>query len=523
MSFCSIEHFSFPEILGTQLQTININSLEGYDGYSGFKPEIALMNPGGVHACNVTVSYTHPGHNDSVSVEIWLPTTKYNSRFVGVGGGGWVAREIGNGLMSVLASQGYAVATTNAGYEHDFFGTADSWLMKSPGDLDYPLVVNFAHRSLHEMSVIAKHIIKEAYDSVPEFSYWHGCSTGGRQGLTIAQDYPDDYDGILTSCTAVNFPGLLMAMYWPQFVMNQNAVYPPACEFDAIVSSVVDLCDEADGVKDGIVARPDLCNIDPASLTGRRFDCETQPSVISADAVDIYKAMLKGPLDPEGNQLFSGTVFGTAVVGYLATANTVCDDRRCFRGKPFQLADDWIRLMVKKDSSFDATKMSHSEYAQLFRKSVQEWGGLFNSDNPDLRRFRLLGKKMISWHSINDEAVPVAAMRQYYEQVLTMDQKFNITTYDYYRYFEAAGATHCSAPPGVPYPLDALEALKTWVEEGIPPERLPAVPLGDVSGEGQIRPICVYPKTAILTGSGFVCAHPLEAAHDGGGHDRDEL
>jgi hypothetical protein len=341
MSFCSIEHFSFPSLFGAQLQSITAHALEGYNDYAGYNPEIAMMEPSGVHACNITMSYTYPGHDDLVSVQVWLPLQNYNKRFVGVGGGGWVASDIGNDLMSVLSSQGYAVATTNAGYEHDVYGTADDWLMRSPGNLDYPLIVNFAHRALHDMSVIAKHIITEAYDSTPEFSYWQGCSTGGRQGFTIAQNYPDDYDGILTSCTALGFPTLMLAMYWPQFIMNQSGVYLPACEFEAITASIVELCDEADGVKDGVVARPDLCPFDPTSLVGKVIDCHGQPSTISTGAVDVYKAMLQGPVDPEGNQLFPGTELGTPIVGSTATANTVCDKNRdCNRGQPFQITHD---------------------------------------------------------------------------------------------------------------------------------------------------------------------------------------
>jgi hypothetical protein len=179
--------------------------------------------------------------------------------------------------------------------------------------------------------------------------------------------------------------------------------------------------------------------------------------------------------------------------------------------------------MLKKDPSYDPAKMSHSEYTQLFQQSMREWDGLFNSNNPDLRQFRLLGKKMISWHSVNDEAVSVNAMRQYYEKVLVLDKGSNVTTQDYHRYFEAAGAMHCSAPPGIPYPLNALKTLQSWVEEGVSPEELPAVPLGDMKSNKQIRSICVYPKRAVLKESGFICEQPIEKAQDIEGYFKDEL
>ncbi|KAG6368811.1 hypothetical protein INS49_003027 [Diaporthe citri] len=500
--------------------------LDGYKGssgwLSGWLPEAALIDPDGVQACNVTISYTHPGHDDLVSVQVWLPhAAKFNKRFVGVGGGSWSAAEIVTDLRSALVSQGYAVATTNAGYDHDVFGTADHWLMKSPGNIDYPLIVNFGHRALHDMAVIVKHIIRNAYGSGPEFSYWQGCSTGGRQGLTIASKYPNDYDGILTTCPAVNFAALLVALYWPQFVMNQQEVYPRACEFEALRAGASQSCDELDGVKDGVIARPDLCTFDPMTLAGTSFDCEGHSAVISEDTVNVFKAIMEGPVDPEGNRLFPGFMPGTALVGLMATANTLCNNGHCSRGLPFTVSDDWIRLMLKKDPSFDPTKMSHADYAQLFRESVTEWDAMFSSNNPDMDQFRKLGKKMVSWHSVNDEAVQVLAMRQFYERVVARDQAHNITTQDYYRYFEVPGATHCSAPAGVPYPLHGLKTLQSWVEDGAVPEELPTVVLGQQPNAEQVhRPICAYPKAALKTETGFSCSHQTNEPE---GHIKDEL
>lgn len=181
--------------------------------------------------------------------------------------------------------------------------------------------------------------------------------------------------------------------------------------------------------------------------------------------------------------------------------------------------------MLKKDPSFDPTKMSHADYAQLFRESVTEWDEIFSSNNPDMDQFRQLGKKMISWHSVNDEAVPVLAMRQFYERVLARDQAHNITTQDYYRYFEVPGATHCSAPAGVPYPLNALKILQSWVEDGIVTEELPTVLLGHQPNAEQVyRPICAYPTAAFKTGAGLSCnvssSHEIDELE---GYINDEL
>lgn len=153
--------------------------------------------------------------------------------------------------MSALTHQGYATAATDAGYHYDPFSTADPWLMASPGNLNYPLLTNFAHRPVHEMTIIGKHVVGEYFGQPPAFSYWSGCSTGGRQGLTSALLYPNNYDGILTGCPALNFPQLMVAMYWPQLVMNHLGAYPEACQFEAVKAAAVEACDELDGSRMG--------------------------------------------------------------------------------------------------------------------------------------------------------------------------------------------------------------------------------------------------------------------------------
>ncbi|KAI1498936.1 Tannase/feruloyl esterase [Biscogniauxia marginata] len=507
---CSSESFLFPSIFGARHVQTAASLLDGYNG-PGRRAEASLVGTDGVNACNVSVSYTHPGHGDTVTVQVWLPISNYNSRFVGVGGGGWQAGDIGGDIMPALTYQGYATVTTDGGYPYwaANAGANSAWLMKEPGNLDYPLFINFAYRALHDMTVIGKHITDQYYGEPPKFSYWYGCSTGGRQGLTMAQKYPEDYDGILTSCPAVGFPALLVAMYWPQFVMHQLGTYPPACQFEAVAASAVEACDKLDGVNDGIISRRDLCDFEPESVIGKEFDCQGTPSRITKETVEIVKAMLRGPTDPEGEQLFPGTTHGTAATGFVATANTLCADGQCTGGVPFPIAIDWIRLLVKKDPSFDPSTLTHEQYAQIFRESVREYGWWIGADDPDLQKFHEQGNKMIMWHSTNDEAISVNAAMQYYEEVIAADQKRGIDTKDYYRYFEVPGARHCGAPPGVPYPLNALDTLRLWVEDSITPEELDAVVLGKVDESDKVHhPICVYPKVGTLTLQGFQCHEP---------------
>ncbi|KAF7556138.1 hypothetical protein G7Z17_g1656 [Cylindrodendrum hubeiense] len=498
--------FSFPSLSGAEGRTITASSFKAYKGNSGWRPEAVHIGAEGVSVCNVTVSYTHPGENDLVNVHIWLPLENYKSRFVGVGGGGWKAGEIGDDMMSMLAYQGYAAAATDAGYNHIPTSLPDSWLLESPGKLAIPLLTNFAHRAAHDMTVISKHIVEKYYNEEPKFSYWNGCSTGGRQGLDLAQRYPEDYDGIWAACPAVSFPALLMSLFWPQVVMNIARVYPSACQFEAVRMAAIEACDELDHVKDGVISRDDLCEFDPETVIGKEFDCQGTKIKISKEVAEIVKAMLQGPVDTEGKQLFPGTSHGTAATGFLSTANTICTGESCTAGRPFPIAADWIRLPLKKDASFDVTKISREEFVQLFHQSVREYNDLIGSNNPDLRGFREAGKKMITWHATNDEAISFKFMRQYYDSVSELDEKNNVDTKSYYRYFEIPGLTHCSAPAGVHYPLYGFDALRRWVEDGVIPTVLDTVLVGEreTDEEGVSQAVYPYPSVSIRSGDSFI-------------------
>ncbi|SPJ73998.1 related to tannase precursor [Fusarium torulosum] len=522
---CSPNSFTFPSLPGAELRAITATPIAHFTDYDGRQPEILRIHPRGVNVCNVTVSYTHPGHDDLVSAQIWLPLETYNHRFVGIGGGGWVAGEKGFDLASTFASQGYATGTTDGGYTHDhrnFMVPADSWLMENNGNLNYPLIVNFAYRAVHDLTVISRHIIAEAYDAPPKFSYWHGCSTGGRQGITLASKYPNDYDGILAYCPAVNLPKLVFGIYWPQFVMNQMGIYPQACQFEAITVAALEACDALDGLEDGVLARDDLCNFDPESVVGNKFDCDGSPSTISRAAVDIVKAMLQGPVDTKGNQLYPGHTLGSPFVGPFGVANTFCEGGNCTHGVPFPIATDWIRMLLNKNSSYDPSLMSHSEFVKLYRQSVLEWEGLFIGSSPDLRQFYENGKKMITWHATSDEAISVKGMRQYYNTIVEADRLDGITTQDYYRYFEMPGAIHCRSRDGASYPLDALNTLRMWVEDGVKPEELSAVIMKDGKEEAQVR-VCLYPRKPRWTKRGFVCEVPNDGTSLNKEIDKDEL
>jgi pimeloyl-ACP methyl ester carboxylesterase len=488
---CSLATFTFPPLFGAELRAITANEVRGYKANPNQTVEALEIGSEGVDLCNVTVTYTHPNTSDETNVQVWLPLSSWNERFIGVGGGGFSTGELGGDPISSLVYQGYAAATTDGGHDYRNFLTAP-WALVSPGNVDWNLLVNYAYRSLHDMAVIGKAITRQYFGMEAKYTYWNGCSTGGRQGLVVAQRYPEDYDGILAACPAINLPKLGVGGYWVQLVMSRLGEFPPACQLDAVVNEAIAACDELDGLKDGVVAWPDSCDFEPGTVVGRPFSCNGSPDTISAAAAKVAKAAWSGAISSAGEQISFGYPVGTPLTGTIALANTVCADGKC-TGSPFPIAVDWIRLFVAKDPNFDFQNITFQSFEALMHKSIQEYDGIIGSHDSDLSELKRLGKKMITWHGINDELLTVRSTREYYEAAMAGDGDLM----DYYRYFEVPGANHCHAGEGIAYPLHALDVLRRWVEHGVVPEVLDAVRLGDDGGDGVIvGPLCPYPLVA---------------------------
>src|SRR6185436_8329868 len=128
-----------------------------------------------------------PSADSDIKIEVWMPTTGWNGKFLAVGNGGW-SGAIVYPALAVSLQRGYATASTDTGHS----GGSGSFALGHPEKL-----TDFAYRAVHEMTVQAKAIVAAHYAAAPRLSYWNGCSSGGKQGLKEAQRFPNDYDGII--------------------------------------------------------------------------------------------------------------------------------------------------------------------------------------------------------------------------------------------------------------------------------------------------------------------------------------
>ncbi|MER6082303.1 tannase/feruloyl esterase family alpha/beta hydrolase [Streptomyces sp. NPDC001833] len=432
--------------------------------------------------CEVTVTLTHPGDNDHATVRTWLPVSGWNGRFQGLGGAAYLAGDNNVGLATAVKN-GYAAVTTDAGVG-DALDT--SWALNSDGQVNTALLKNFASRSQHEAAVVGKEVVGGLYGKGPAYSYFTGCSTGGRQGYMEAQRHPDDYDGILADAPAVNWDEFEVATLWPQVVMNNEKTHPTSCEFKAFTDAAVKACDALDGVKDGLVNDPSRCDFDPRRLIGTKVVCDGEElTVTAADAVVVRK-IWDGPRTTSGKKLWYGVPVG-ADLGALAGA------------APFPVPAAWVRLWVAKDPSLDPSTITYSRFTELFKQSQAEYDKVIGTDDPDLSGFRKSGGKLLTWHGEADEYIPTQGTVRYREQV-ERETGGTKRVDDFYRLFLAPGTKHCGLN-GSDGSTDGLAALTTWVEHGKAPRTLPAT-LINASGQSVTRDLCSYPQVSRYDGHG---------------------
>ena len=262
--------------------------------------------------------------------------------------------------MSAAIGEGNATITTDAGLGAET--NPINWGQISPGNVNLYLLQNLASVSLNDQAIIGKSLIKSFYGDPPKYLYFSGCSQGGRQGLMLAQRYPEAYDGIAASAPAVNWGEVLMAMYWPQMLMNIHEIYPHGCELDEITAAGIRHCDGYDGVVDGIIADPGTCNFDPFFVVGHEFDCSGKTMAISTGAAFIANATWAGPWSTKGKSLYPGPHIGSDLSGNgpmgQGLAETVCFENGTCTGKPHELATSWISLFVAKDPAYDFSSMN---------------------------------------------------------------------------------------------------------------------------------------------------------------------
>lgn len=434
-SACSNATLSYPVLPGGEILSLEANLVSNYSKsiHIGY-----YANHGGVDIvdttfCNVTLSYTHPGENDNVQVQVFLPQDTWTGRIQAIGGAGWQAGLHEAGIYGMLAAmgEGYAALGTNAGLGSEV--TPENWALISPGNVNLYLYQNLQTVSLNDAAIIGKDIVSQYYGQPATYSYFTGCSQGGRQGHLLAQRYPEAYDGIAASAPAINWNEFFAGDYYATMLMNEMHKYPAPCELSAITDAMVAACDPLDGIVDQVISDPSVCDFDPYSVVGTLINCTDTGSIVNVSDTAAYIATAAckstsghnpcssqiadanlepdtGPRTVKGEFLWHGLEKGAVLVAdpsagvgksvaAVSLAATTCSTNgTCTAVAPY-IFSDWIQYFIMKNASADLTTMTHEQYDDLFRAGQQEYAN-YDSNDPDLSKFSARGGKMIAYHGL---------------------------------------------------------------------------------------------------------------------------
>ncbi len=427
-----------------------------------------------------------------IRFEVNLPTS-WNRRFYMSGNGGYAGEPLDSPMRARQREQtvraGFASAVSNTGHDAATEPLA-TFALNSQKLLDY------AFRSLHVTAVTAKRIITAYYGNAPVRSYYEGCSTGGRQGLILAQRFPEDFDGIIAGAPVLNFSGTMTGYACAVQALEKAPI--PYGKLPLLAGRVYAQCDEKDGLKDGLIDDPRRCDFQPSRDLPRcaqgadAENCFTPAQIATLET--IY-----GDVTGGGRRLFPGWPVSAEAIGPNGRSGwdnwIVRQDGGTTTWRSF--GETFFRYMAfpEKNPNYDITTFDFDKDPPRMDAIRQ----ILDATDPDLSAFRARGGRLLMYFGWADPALNARMGVEYYESVLA---RMGEGTRDFFRLFMVPGMFHCSGGVG-PNSFDALGALRRWVEQGVAPERIEAAQRqgGKVV---RTRPLCPYPQVARYNGSGSV-------------------
>jgi len=430
-----------------------------------------------------------PNVDSEIKIEIWMPSAGWNGKFLGIGNGAWGGKITYPGLAQALRD-GFAAASTDTGHAGTPFDA--SFAFGHPEKL-----IDFGYRSVHLMTLDAKAVVAAFYATPPHYSYFNGCSTGGKQALTEAQHFPDDYDGIVAGDPANFFTHLMFGNIWPGVVtLKDTASHIPTDKYPIIHQAVMKACDSLDGVVDGIINEPGHCHFDPKVLECKGTD---GPNCLTSSQVKAVQQIYTGARNPRtGEQIFPGLEPGSPIEDATGDA-------------PSSIPIHFFQYVLFNNPDWKWQDLNFDHDVVLADRNE---GSILNAVDPNLKAFKAHGGKLLMYHGWSDPHISPGSSIDYYKAVVTA-MGGPAKTEDFARLFMVPGMWHCRG--GVaPDTFDKEEVIEKWVEHGVAPDTI----IASHKTNGVVdmtRPLCPFPKTAGWKGTGntndaanFACTNPKE-------------
>jgi feruloyl esterase len=448
-----------------------------------------------------------PIPDSRIQFEVWVPQgSSWNGKLVTTGNGGY-SPVLSYTDMAYALRQGYAVIGGDTGHQ-----SADPnemfWGVGHP-----ERIADWGKRSIHVITVPGKQLVSELRAQDAKRAYYYGCSTGGHQGYSEMQNYPEDFDGVIAGAPGNNRTRLNVE-FLHRFLSNRSvntngSVILTAPKATLIMQSAIAACDRLDDVTDGVIEDPRACTTDRFNVASLQCSGGDAANCLTAEQVEVAQKIYAGPKNPRtGAQLYPGLVVGTEAgwPQYWGTTEPVRAD--FWRLWAFENPQwNWWTFDYDRDVLFAEAKLGH----------------LVDQTNPDLNSFKTNGGKAIVYQGWQDPVVNAVDTIGYIDKVTAL-QGSRAETDTFLRLFLVPGMGHCNGGAGAtnfgnqssPSPVldaehDVLMALDRWVEQGIAPDRIVASRVVD-GNTIRTRPICPFPKKAAYRGTGstddasnFVC------------------
>lgn len=457
-----------------------VNRPKGFLARLLFTQKISNLPP----YCEVKICRLSGKHSESITV--WSPLS-WNDRFVGCPGGGTstggeqyitVPDNTSRGMtLPKAVLNGFTAATTDGGT------TKSQWGLDETGKRDSELIENWRARSTHFMTLIGKTVAEILHDRPVLYSYLHGGSGGGRQSMVEAQEYPDDYDGIWTSCPAINWSKFLLIGFWTIAVMNTQKHY---LSFDKM-NFFLHEAQNTVGNEQSYYRYKGKVSYNPELSIGKR----TQKNrIISKQDAAVMKKIWDGPRENDGCLLAFPHRSGVLCWNKIIPIGAFWYPLFSKKPKPFFLSTYYARWITQNPKQvFDSITVD--SWIELYNKSLELFGNCL-ADSPDLTAFKKRNGKLIIDHGIDDPLIPVDNTIDYYQK-LTAFFGSKEAVDDFVRLYITPGDGHGTCNwhgPGLTE-SDGMTALINWVEKGVAPQTIRGVLVnkkGETLSEGSISP-----------------------------------
>ncbi|MEB2647838.1 tannase/feruloyl esterase family alpha/beta hydrolase [Pseudomonas canadensis] len=432
--------------------------------------------------------------------ELRLPVS-WNGRFMFQGGSGtdgvvlpaYGERNQPKGNTPALA-QGFAIVTTDGGHEDK----------DSSFGLDAKARTDWGYHSIDIVTQAAKMLLKAYYGRAQDYSYFVGCSNGGRQAMMMSQRFPDYFDGIVAGDPVFRLSASHIASMWD--VNTFTAIAPKNADGKPVLSkafsdsdltllsqSILQQCDALDGLRDGLVSNPAACHFNPRPLQCKG---EKNDQCLSAAQISAMESSIAGPSDSKGNTLYSRWAWDPALSSEgwrtwkLGTSITEIPN-----AKKAGSSINAIRyvFVTPPAPELKAAAFDFDKDPQRMKASAS----FADASSTDLSAFRRHGGKIIFYHGMADPAISALDTQTYYQQ-LSKAQGGEQATQQFARFFQVPGMTHCNGGNGLDS-FDTVSAITSWVEKGHAPDQLLAT---GQAMPGVSRPLCPFPSTARYSGTG---------------------